>query len=152
MWPTNWATGAWQLGNNLAQQKYVFWCCGFCCGAVKVNGNACRNICKDGPNFLIATMVTKMATQWSKSNYSMAIPSYTELMNFRKIGPVVSLKPVYKPKTCSQEFKNCHHGNKNEKNIYWLKSNQSVMVPNNTLLMNFIQICPLVCLKTCLWA
>ena len=54
------------------------------------NGNACRNMCKHGSKFEIATM----ATQWSKSKQSVAIPNYTLLMNFSKMGHLVF------PETC----------------------------------------------------
>ena len=51
-------------------------------------------------NFEIATMTTKIATQWSKSNQYMAISNNTLFMNFSQIGPP---KYAYKVKKCCQQ-------------------------------------------------
>ena len=72
-----------KLGNwGLAQQKYMLWCCGYCCGDVNGKGNAYRNICKHGSNLTLLPW-----QRWSKSNQSTATPNsdYTLLRNFSKI-------------------------------------------------------------------
>ena len=56
-------------------------------------------ICNFWSTFEIATMTTKMTTQWSPLEKSMAISDYTLIINFSKIDPVVF------PETCLQEKK-----------------------------------------------
>ena len=51
-------------------------------------------------HFELATMATKMATQWSQSNQSVAIGNNTLLMIFSQIGPLGFPKHFYETKTC----------------------------------------------------
>ena len=85
-----------------------------------------------------------MATQYSQSNKSVAIPSYTLLMNFSKTAPVVYPEICFNTslKHVANNFKIGTMAAKME--TQWSKCNQSVAISNNTLLMNFTKLAKLV--------